>query len=153
MIVLATLAAVYCALVGTFLVRRGLRTWRRRGAEPRGPGSVLLTYGAKAGFERAALVFGAFHYCLGALIACVASLNATGRLGRAHQRPSEFVGIILLILLVGVVGSVWTGIAITWFNRPRFLVPPPLRDEPGMVSIRRHGSVSRTRRPESGRTT
>ena len=138
MIVLTFLAVAYCAFVGTLLVRRGLRNWRR-GARPSGPGSILLTDGTKAGFERAAIVFGAFHYLLGVLIGLVGLLDASGVFGGMHPRPSEAVGVALLILLIGVVGSAWTGIAITWFNRPKFLVPPSLRDQPGSMSARQHG--------------
>jgi hypothetical protein len=39
-----------------------------------------------------------------------------------------------IVLIVGVLGGGLSMIAIAWFNRPGFLVPPHRRDEVGLVN-------------------
>lgn len=134
-IVVVVLAAAYCLVAGTVLARMGVRSWRQQAAFGHRMGAIPFTRGFKAGFERGMLTFGVFHYLLGALIAVVGGFSAAGDLGAARRKPSETVAVLLLVLLVGVVVSGWTGIAVIWFNRPRWVVPPHLRDQPGTVSV------------------
>lgn len=144
MVVVVALATFYCLVAGTVLVAMGMRSWRQQAAFGHRMGAVPFTGGFKAGFERGMPTFGVFHYLLGALIAVVGGLRATGDLESAHRKPSETVAVLLLVLLVGVVVSGWTGIAVIWFNRPRWVVPPHLRDQPGTVpTLRRRARSER----------
>jgi hypothetical protein len=52
----------------------------------------------------------------------------------------KFHGPVALWSAIAWIGLVIpTGVAIWLFNRPRFLVPPPLRDEPGALVSRLQG--------------
>ena len=55
---------------------------------------------------------------------------------------------VLTILVAGVFLSLGMVVAIMFLNRPRFAVPPHLRDEPGALSEWRSGG-SRKRRPSA----
>jgi hypothetical protein len=46
-------------------------------------------------------------------------------------------GVVLGALIVSVLLSVALMMMIIWFNRPRFLVPPHMRDQHGTVSFGR----------------
>ncbi|MGW5669683.1 hypothetical protein [Micromonospora sp. NPDC003776] len=144
--VVVCLAAAYCLAAGTALVRLGVRSWRQHSAPGGGMQGIPFTDGFRAGFERATPIFGVFHYLLGVLIAVGGGLRATGRLAAAPQRLPEALAVLLLALLVGVVGSAWAGIAVIWFNRPRWVVPPHLRGQPGSFwSLRRRADEPRRR--------
>ncbi|MFD7645565.1 hypothetical protein ACFV4P_33490 [Kitasatospora sp. NPDC059795] len=105
---------------------------------------ALATPAVRAGAERALLVLGVFHYFLGVMIGLGGYLKAVGAIGGANPpRPSVALVVVMLILLVGVVTTSWTAIAIVCFNRPRFLVPPHLRDQPGTMSTRRRHPTAR----------
>ncbi|MFJ5924966.1 hypothetical protein ACIQF6_20415 [Kitasatospora sp. NPDC092948] len=72
------------------------------------------------------------------MIGAVGHLRATGVIGGANPPPpSPAVAVVLLFLLLGVVISSSALTAIICFNRPRFLIPPHLRDWPGVMSTRR----------------
>ena len=126
-IVVVVLAAAYCLVAGTVLAGMGVRSWRQQAAFGHRMGTIPFTSGFKAGFERGMPTLGVFHYLLGALIAVVGGLSAAGDLGAAHRKPSETMAVL----------TGWTGIAVIWFNRPRWVVPPHLRDQPGTVSALR----------------
>jgi len=143
MLILVALAAIYCAGAGTVLVRFGIRSWRHQASLQPRMQAVLLTDAMKAGIERSLMEFGAFHYFLGAVIVVVGSLKAAGIMGGGHRLPSVLLAFVLLCLLGGVILTSWTAIAIILFNRPRFLVPPHLRHQPGTMSRRGRGSTQR----------
>ncbi|MFF0295955.1 hypothetical protein ACFYST_21055 [Kitasatospora sp. NPDC004614] len=117
------------------LVRQGIRSWR--GQTPSTFLARSLAANVLAGGERALLVLGACGCFLGAMIGLGGYLSAAGVIGGTNPPPpAAALVVVLLILLVGVVTTSLTGIAIVWYNRPRFLVPPHLRDQPGIMSVR-----------------
>ncbi|BAJ26612.1 MULTISPECIES: hypothetical protein [Kitasatospora] len=130
MIVVTGLVALGLLWFGTVCVRGELRSWRSPVAYA--PWRARL----EPETTRALLVVGVFQYFLGALVGLVDALNATGVMGGSSRLPVALVAPLVLLLL-GVTASGWTILAIAWFNRPRFLVPPRLRDQPGLVSVRR----------------
>jgi hypothetical protein len=126
--IVSVLVGLYGVVMGTVLVRRGLASWRRQVSFARRLRAVPLATAEKAGLERAFLIGGVFHYFLAALMGAVAYLSIA--------RMTATVAILTLVALAGVVISGWLCITISMFNRPRFLVPPHLRDQPGALSRR-----------------
>jgi hypothetical protein len=126
--IVSVLIGLYGVVMGTVLVRRGLASWRRQVSFARRLRAVPLATAEKAGLERAFLIGGVFHYFLAALMGAVAYLSIA--------RMTATVAILTLVALAGVVISGWLCITISTFNRPRFLVPPHLRDQPGALSRR-----------------
>jgi hypothetical protein len=119
------LAAVYSAAMATWLVWFGLRIWRRAG---RPLSCWLPTFSAsmRAGIDRACLLGGVFHAFLCALFIG----SVVTQIG--PQVPHVWA-VELVTSVFGIVISGYLGISIVMFNRPRFLVPPHLRDQKGTV--------------------
>jgi hypothetical protein len=126
--IVSVLIGLYGVVMGTVLVRRGLASWRRQVSFARRLRAVPLATAEKAGLERAFLIGGVFHYFLAALMGAIAYLSIAPM--------TATVAILTLVALAGVVISGWLCITISMFNRPRFLVPPHLRDQPGALSRR-----------------
>lgn len=64
------------------------------------------------------------------LVAAIAFLIPALFLGTRVSTPWRVYGLLVLAYLALVVAVT---VSITLFNRPRFLVPPPWRDEPGAL--------------------
>jgi hypothetical protein len=126
--IVSVLVGLYGIVMGTVLLRRGVASWRHQMSFARRLRAVPLATAEKAGLERAFLTGGVFHYFLAALMAIVAYLSVA--------RMTAPVAILALVALAGVVISGWLCITISMFNRPRFLVPPHLRGQPGALSRR-----------------
>ncbi|SRR6266536_501994 len=126
--IVSVLVGLYGIVMGTVLLRRGVASWRHQMSFARRLRAVPLATAEKAGLERAFLTGGVFPYFLAALMAIVAYLSVA--------RMTAPVAILALVALAGVVISGWLCITISMFNRPRFLVPPHLRGQPGALSRR-----------------
>jgi hypothetical protein len=127
--IVSVLVGLYGVVMGTVLVRRGVASWRHQVSFARRLRAVpLATAEEKAGLERAFLTGGVFHYFLAALMAIAAYLSIAPM--------TATVAILALVVLAGVVICGWLCITISMFNRPRFLVPPHLRGQPGALSRR-----------------
>jgi hypothetical protein len=61
---------------------------------------------------------------------CALGAADTPHLGRG-------TGLAILISVAGMVACLGLLLAITYINRPRFLVPPHLRGDPGAIAGRR----------------
>lgn len=83
-----------------------------------------------------------FHYFLAALTATAAYLSIAPM--------TATVAILALVVLAGVVICGWLCITISMFNRPRFLVPPHLRGQPGALSRRSRPADRHTVRGRGG---
>lgn len=125
------------AVIGTLLTRWGLASWRRQASFQ--PKLSLMRRSSRAGFERAFLVYGAFWY----FIAAMPILLGASTVHRPDTRPSMAIAIAMLVVLVGTVTTGYLAIMIILFNRPRFLVPPHLRDQPGQLRQLRRRSGRR----------
>jgi hypothetical protein len=126
--IVSVLVGLYAMVMGTVLVRRGVASWRHQVSFARRLRAVPLATAEKAGLERAFLTGGVFHYFLAALMAIAAYLSIAPM--------TATVAILALVVLAGVVICGWLCITISMFNRPRFLVPPHLRGQPGALSRR-----------------
>ena len=65
---------------------------------------------------------------------CVLLLIGGGIAADLAGKESSGYDVWMTIGLVGLLGIVVLALPITFFNRPRFLVPPHHRDEPGAVA-------------------
>lgn len=156
--IISVLVGVYFALMGTVLIRRGAVNWRRKVSFAPRLRSLPFIDSAKASLERAFLTGGILHYLLAALMGVAAYLQTTGLAAAAARpsgvggpagataRPPQAVGILALVVLVGAAGSGCLLMVMTVFNRPRFLVPPHLRNRPETLAQRRYHPAGRTRR-------
>jgi hypothetical protein len=119
------------AVVGTVFLRFARRSWRERFSFAHRMRLVPLPDDFKTGMERAFGVTAAFFYLLGAT--GVAVLATPSDMSSAPV----WEGVVLGALIVSVLLSVALMMMIIWFNRPRFLVPPHMRDQHGTVSFGR----------------
>jgi hypothetical protein len=140
--IVSVLVGLYSVVMGTVLVRRGVVSWRHQVSFARRLRAVPLATTEKAGLERAFLTGGVFHYFLAALMAIVAYLSIAPM--------TATVAILALVVLAGVVICGWLCITISMFNRPRFLVPPHLRGQPGALSRRSRPAYRHTVRGRGG---
>lgn len=81
-----------------------------------------------------------FTCLLIALAAAIAADELTGTAAAALERTGQALFLLFVVLLVVDAG-------VTLFNRPKFVVPPYLRDEPGALAM----WLRRGRRRRSGR--
>jgi hypothetical protein len=122
------LAAVL-AIGAAVSLRIGLRQWRNVGR----PFSYwlrnsVLDAESRAGYDRGILVFGVM--CAFFAVILVFGAVSGPHLGRG------IASLGILVALAGMLVSLGFFISIMYFNRPRFLVPPHLRGEPGAVAGR-----------------
>ncbi|WP_327287414.1 hypothetical protein [Streptomyces sp. NBC_01198] len=125
----AVAVIAYCAVVGTTLFRFARRSWRDGYSYAYRMRLTPLPDDHKLGIERAFGVGGAFHYLLGVMMIAV--------LVTPWDAQSVADALILGVPLLGVVLSGALMLTIIWFNRPRFLVPRHMREQPGTVRLRR----------------
>jgi hypothetical protein len=118
------------ALMGTVFLRFAQRGWRERFSFAHRLRLMPGTDAYRAGVERAFGVMAAMFYLLGAL--GVADLAIP-----SGKSAPVWEGVVLAVLVVSVFLSIALMLTIIWFNRPRFLVPPHMRDQHGTVSFRR----------------
>jgi hypothetical protein len=128
MIIVYWLAVACCAVVGIAFLRFAGRSWREGVSYAHRMRFVPYPDDFKTGIERAFGVVGVFHWILGLMIVTVMVTPASLTTWEAG---------VLATLLVALLTSVALMLAIIWFNRPRFLVPPHMRAQPGTVSFRR----------------
>jgi hypothetical protein len=131
-IIVSALLTLLAAVGAALCFRIGFRQWHGEG-KPLSTwmtGTVFMDFEALAGLDRAIFVFGsmwafAAFFCAGFIV-----LAAQGGQGIAG----------LTLDGVGVAGFILSGVVyfgIVNFNRPRFLVPPHLRSQPGAIAGRR----------------
>jgi ACR3 family arsenite efflux pump ArsB len=119
------------AVMGTVFLRLARRSWRERFSYAYRMRLVPLPDDFKTGMERAFAVASAFFYLL-----CATGVAVLATPSGASSTPL-WAGVLLAVLIVLVLLSVALMFAIIWFNRPRFLVPPHMREQPGTVGSRR----------------
>lgn len=139
-IMVSALLTLLAAAAAALCFRIGFRQWHGEGRALSTwmSGTVFMDFEALAGLDRAIFVFGsmwafAASFCAGFIV-----LAAEGGQGIAG----------LTLDGVGVAGFILSGIlyfVIVNFNRPRFLVPPNLRSQPGAIAGRRERRRKRKR--------
>jgi hypothetical protein len=116
-----------------YVLRAALRTWRGAGTPlSRQSATALMDPEARAGFSRGALAFGLGWAFMAIFLAGFAL--AKGLHTSAHNR---IVGGLLSAAAVAMIVCIGLGVSVVEFNRPKFLVPPPLRGEPGAFAAGR----------------
>jgi hypothetical protein len=79
------------------------------------------------------------------LAAAAARPSGVGGPAGGTARPPLAVGLLALVVPAGAAGSGCLLMVITVFNRPRFLVPPHVRDRPETLAQRRANHDDRAR--------
>jgi hypothetical protein len=125
--------ATISVLLAVALIRIGLRQWRNEGR----PLSYWFRSGpmdaeSRAGYDRGGLV-------LGIMVAFFAIVLGEGAIIGAPRHGQAVAWIVIgTAAVAGLVICVGLFTSIMYFNWPRFLVPPHLRDQPGAIAGRRH---------------
>jgi hypothetical protein len=143
--VLAVIAG-FCAV---WFIRTGVRLWRGHG---RSLSSWIRTGGlfdahALAGYDRGILVLGVTFACFTVLLGGAAALGMPGKSTPAAEIAVYCVAIAGILVSITLFGGIY------YFNRPKSLVPPGLRDQPGVTEGRRRDRAGRraaraTRQPQ-----
>lgn len=122
--VIAVAGAVVCIGVGVWMWRGvgwPLSYWLRN--------SPFHTPEGRAGLDRASLMEGVGLAFMA--VGLVAGALAGPRLG------AEPDYVVVVVAMTGVFVSFCLVVSIMFFNQPKFLVPPHLRAEPGILAFRR----------------
>ncbi|HXW45600.1 MAG TPA: hypothetical protein VEL03_12480 [Streptosporangiaceae bacterium] len=125
------LVAAILAWTSWYAIRVSVRAWRGEGVPwSQRRSTALMDPDLRAGMDRGGLAFGlawGFMAVFLAGFALALSLHARGRI----------VGGVLSAAAVAMIVFIGFGCSIVEFNRPKFLVPPRHRDEPGAFTARR----------------
>jgi hypothetical protein len=130
-VIVYAFVALVTGAMAVWCFRVGVRQWHGKG-EPltRRLSGAFLDAESRAGWDRGVLVFGSMCGCF--FIICVSAIAVGANPGKGS------VGMwIDIFALAGLLISVILFTSILNFNRPRFLVPPNLRDQPGAIAGRR----------------
>jgi len=133
--VLAVIAG-FCAV---WFISTGVRLWRGHG---RPLSSWIRTGGlfdahALAGYDRGILVLGVAFACFTVLLGGAAALGVPGKSTPAAEIAVYCVAIAGILVTITLFGGIY------YFNRPRSLVPPQLRDQVGVTEGRRRDRAAR----------
>jgi ABC-type Fe3+-siderophore transport system permease subunit len=128
---------VICLFVAGITLRRGMTLWHRDRRMPKNlVTGVFFSRAFHYGIERAMLPMAAFGVFLAAAI--LISVSAGSK--NSHLTGARWwLGVIAVS---GITVSVALTLAIVYFNRPRWMVPPFMRSEQGITAAwwsRRHG--------------
>jgi hypothetical protein len=140
------LVGVYTAIVGIGGVRWALRTRRGQGRLPSSlfRSSVMFS-GDNGNPDRYLLPAAGGHLGM-AMVILWKVLDDLGLHGSALLLLLGAPGLLVIVATAGL------GLAIMLFNRPRFVLPPSVRDHPGMVA-RWTGRGHSGQDPEAGPAT
>jgi hypothetical protein len=135
--------AVIAGFCTVWFISTGVRQWRGHGR----PLSYWMRTGltdaqAKAGYDRGTLVLGATTACFTVLLGGSAIFGVPGKSTPAAGIAVYCVAIAGILVTVVLFGSIF------YYNRPRSLVPPRLRGQPGALEGRRQERAAR--RPARG---
>jgi hypothetical protein len=130
--------AALLAGIGGQALRMAARQWSGRGpAHPmmeRMRANSALDTESRLAFDRGLLPFGFMMLCLAIFIASLGIALPHMQQGRVQSAAlSALAGLSFLALIV----SVGLYLSVKYFNRPKMLVAPSLRDEPGVIAGRR----------------
>lgn len=128
----------FCMGVAAFFIFFGVRVWRNVGR----PLSYYMrkSYLApelRAAYDRAALTIGLTFGLLGILAFDVAAAGPNSRRPPPVVKWIGGVGLVCMVTLGFLMASIF------WINRPPFLVPPHLRDDPGIRPAGRRKRLER----------
>ncbi len=132
------LLAVLTGFCAVWWIRTGVREWHGKGR----PLSYWLGNGpfdahALAGYDRGVAVLGVSSACFTVLLGGAAIFGLPTK-----STPAAGIAVYcaaIVVLLVSVVAFT----TIYYYNRPSFLVPPPLRHQAGVTAGRRRDRAER----------
>jgi hypothetical protein len=104
------------------------------------PGGRSLDTEARHAYDRGGLALGSMMLFMAVFLAgiAVAEFLASPGIASPQEHPYGLAaGVIAAMAMLGMLLSIGVLQCIKYFNRPRMLVPPPMRDEPGVIEGRR----------------
>jgi hypothetical protein len=130
--------AAITALCAVAFIRTSVRQWHNKGR----PLSYWMRNGvfdaqAMAAYDRGGLVLGITCVCFTILLGGAAIAGPPQK-----NAPAAEIA-VYGVAIAGIVVTVALFLSIYHFNRPRFLVPPRLRDQPGATEGRRRDRAAR----------
>jgi len=124
--------AVITALTAVWLLRTGVRQWRGTGQPvPIWSGRGMFEAQAELGYDRAIIVVGITTVCFTILLGGAAILGPPQK-----STPAAEIA-VFCAAIAGILVSVALFTSIFYYNWPKFLVPPDLRDQVGATEGRR----------------
>jgi hypothetical protein len=107
------------------LLRSGWREWRNVGGPPRGSARMrrFKDRAGRSGMDRGGLVLGFSFACFGVMIGVGGVID--------WKQPNMAAAWVFIVTMCGFFLSIALYWLIVSFNRPKFLVPPQHRGEPG----------------------
>jgi hypothetical protein len=125
------LVALILASTSWYVIRVAVRAWRGAGTPlSKRSATSLMDPDFRAGLDRGGLVFGLAWGFMALMLGGFV-------LASAFHAESRVVGGALSGAAVAMVACIGLGCSIVEFNRPKFLVPPRHRSEPGALAARR----------------
>jgi hypothetical protein len=140
MIVLEAFTALLLAAIGGWWLSGAVRTWRGAGRFSTHEFFRVQSAQRKENIDRCAPAVAIALLCCAAVFVCVIFAPASTGSG-AKPASGSLVSALGGFAALGFFGFGICAIVIRYFNRPRFLVPPPLRSAPGVATGR--GSSAR----------
>lgn len=125
----AGLVAIIIAACSIPFIRSGLREWRGSGTPISRRYGLLVDRATRAAWDRGGLIIGLGLGFMAIMMADFCAINS-----RHPLRAELLVFAVAATGMILCVGLFWS---IGSFNRPKFLVPPQHRDEPGAFAAQR----------------
>jgi hypothetical protein len=131
--VILVFVMIYAVAISVLFINLAVRGWRHSGPFfSRWLNPAAFTQEFRQAIDRGLLMGGLGHGFLALLIL----LQAIGGGGKPR---TELQGVVMTIDLILVVVSFVLFTSVMWLNWPSLVVPPHLRNEPGMWAVRRRG--------------
>jgi hypothetical protein len=140
------IVAAITAFCAVAFIRTSLRQWRGKGR----PLSYWMRGGvfdaqALAAYDRGGLVLGLTCVCFTILLGGAAIAGPPQK-----NAPAAEIS-VYVVAIAGILVTVALFLSIYHFNRPKFLVPPALRDQPGSREGRRRERAASQAGPAGNR--
>lgn len=126
----SVVVAVVVAWLAVLLIKGGLREWRNAVAAPLSQrfGS-LADEQTRAGYDRSGVILGLACVFMAIMLIGFAIINL--------KHPAQVEAIIEAVSAVGMIICFGLTFLIITFNKPKLLVPPRHREEPGVFGAQR----------------
>lgn len=127
MFFLGLIAGAGALAYGVWMARFAPRLWRGTGSRPSQEIAFsMFSEKYSLGLDRAVLPMATFGFSAGITVLMSTVMPDWDQRG-------DFVTVLVTVSTLGMMGSIGLAFLIVWFNRPLFLVPPPMRQERGTL--------------------